>query len=169
MGTLIDTFGQYEVRHTHGVRPVFDFEFCPVTLVGGVVSGPAVAAGTVLLIFDLGAGLMEPERLIYMFEFRNPESVMMWGVWILTIFIPLAFLYGIQEMIATYPQVIDWSRKKGLFIAPFLESLHSRSLKRLVALAGSVFAVGTALYTGVLMSAMGPAVPFWSTGSRAIV
>mgnify|MGYP006288197481 FL=1 len=44
----------------------YEFDFCPVTLVGATVPGPVVLAGTVLLIFDLGAGLREPWRIPYM-------------------------------------------------------------------------------------------------------
>ena len=42
-------------------------QVCPVALVGATVSGPLVAIGSALLIFDLGAGKMEPWRIFYMF------------------------------------------------------------------------------------------------------
>ena len=42
-------------------------EYCPTSLIGAGVSGPLLAVGTVLLIFDLGAGLNEPWRIIWMF------------------------------------------------------------------------------------------------------
>jgi polysulfide reductase chain C len=132
--------------------------FCPTALVGSTVSGPLLLLGTVLLIFDLGAGLREPWRIFYMFtHFR---SVMTWGIWILSLFIPLCFLYGFLELMEVYPRV--W---RGLFVRRFppLRRLPLRRIKHLVAGVGSVFAVGTAIYTGVLLSAVGPSMPFWST------
>ena len=142
----------------------YQFDFCAVTLVGSVVAGPAVAIGTVLLIFDLGAGLREPWRILYMFSFRNFDSVMMWGVWILSIFIPLALLYGLLEVLDTYPVAREWLKsRKWLCWLAFLQRIPLRPTKRVVVIAGSIFATATALYTGVLLSAMGPAIPFWST------
>ncbi len=132
--------------------------FCPTALVGSTVSGPLLLLGTVLLIFDLGAGLREPWRIFYMFiHFR---SVMTWGVWILSLFIPLSFLYGFLELMELYPWI--W---RGLFVRRFppLRQLSLRRIKHWVAGIGSVFAVGTAIYTGVLLSAVGPSIPFWST------
>lgn len=132
--------------------------FCPTALVGSTVGGPLLLLGTVLLIFDLGAGLEEPWRIFYMFtHFR---SVMTWGVWILSLFIPLCFLYGFLELMEVYPWV--W---QGLFVRRFppLGRLPLRRIKHWTAGVGSLFAVGTAVYTGLLLSAVGPSVPFWST------
>ncbi|UCC62405.1 MAG: polysulfide reductase NrfD [Anaerolineae bacterium] len=133
-------------------------DFCPTALVGSTVGGPLLLLGTVLLIFDLGAGLREPWRIFLMFtHFR---SVMTWGVWILSLFIPLCFLYGFLELMELYPRV--W---RGLFMRRFppLRRLPLRKIKHWVAGVGSLFAVGTAIYTGVLLSAVGPSIPFWST------
>lgn len=133
-------------------------DFCPTSLVGSTVGGPLLLLGTVLLIFDLGAGLREPWRIFYMFtHFR---SVMTWGVWILSLFIPLCFLYGFLELMELYPRV--WQE---LFVPRFppLRRLPLRRIKHWVAGAGSLLAVSTAVYTGVLLSAVGPAIPFWST------
>ena len=41
----------------------YQFDFCPTTLVGATIPGPVIALGTVLLIFDLGAGMREPWRI----------------------------------------------------------------------------------------------------------
>jgi polysulfide reductase chain C len=136
----------------------YKHDFCPTTLVGSTVGGPLLLLGTVLLILDLGAGLREPWRIFYMFtHFR---SAMTWGVWILSIFIPLCFLYGFLELMELYPRV--W---RGLFVRrlPPLRRLPLRRIKHIVAGVGSLFAVGTAIYTGVLLSAVGPSIPFWST------
>lgn len=133
----------------------YERDYSPTCLTGAAVSGPVVALGTLLLIFDLGAGKQEPWRILYMFtHFR---SVMTWGIFILSIFIPLSFLYGFLELVEVEPFVkgLVWGR------APWLLP-KVRPLRRLVAIVGSVFAVATAIYTGVLISAVGPAVPLWS-------
>ncbi len=131
--------------------------FCPTTLVGATVPGPLIALGTVLLIFDLGAGKMEPCRIFYMFtHFR---SAMTWGIWILTLFIPLCFLYGLVELMHVYPGILAWARRWLAFLP---EDLPYRRIKRILCPVGSVFAVGTAVYTGVLLSVV-RAIPFWNT------
>ena len=129
----------------------YKFKFCPTTLVGATLSGPLVGIGALLLIFDLGAGMREPLRIFHMFA--NPSSVMTWGIWILCLFIPVALAYGLLEILDTYGRVGKWRAKR----------LPVRKIKRNVAGVGSLLAVGTALYTGVLISAVGPAIPFWST------
>jgi formate-dependent nitrite reductase membrane component NrfD len=140
----------------------YEFEFCAITLVGATIPGPVVALGAVLLIFDLGAGLREPWRIAYMLT--HFTSVMTWGVWILSIFIPLAFVYGFLEVMDVYPSVWEWikSRKWARKLA-FLRDFPVRRVKRRVAAVGSFFALGVAVYTGILLSAVGPAIPFWST------
>ena len=87
----------------------YKHEFCPTTLIGAGVSGPLLAVGTLLLIFDLGAGLTEPLRILYMFT--NFSSVMTWGIWILTIFIPLCFVYGLLELMDNRPGLYAWVRR----------------------------------------------------------
>lgn len=129
----------------------YKFDFCPTTLVGATLSGPLVGIGALLLIFDLGAGMREPLRILHMFA--NPTSVMTWGIWILCLFIPLALAYGLLELIHTYRTEGEQPDK----------ALRLRKIKRIVAAVGSVLAVGTAIYTGVLVSAVGPSIPFWST------
>ncbi len=136
--------------------------FCPTTLVGATIPGPLVALGTVLLIFDLGAGLREPWRIFYMFT--HLRSVMTWGVWILSIFIPISLAYGFLEIMDTFPSAWEWVKtRSGLRRMRFLDRFPVRRGKRVIAAVGLVFAVGTATYTGLLLSAVGPAIPFWST------
>lgn len=129
--------------------------FSPVSLVGATLSGPLVAVGSLLLVFDLGAGKTEPLRILALYA--NAQSPMTWGIWILTLFIPLALFYGFLELIEAEPFLkgMAWARTpRGLF--------RPRLWRRGVAIVGSFLAVGTAVYTGVLISAVGPAVPFWS-------
>jgi polysulfide reductase chain C len=129
--------------------------FSPVTLTGATVSGPAVALGSFLLILDLGAGKAEPWRIFYLFT--NFGSVMTWGIWILCLFIPLALFYGLLELVEVEPFVrgMMWARLPRLM-------RNVAANRRRVAMVGSVFAIATAIYTGVLLSVVGPAVPLWS-------
>jgi formate-dependent nitrite reductase membrane component NrfD len=133
-------------------------DFCPITLVGSTISGPAVGIGAVLLVIELGAGLREPWRIPYMFT--HFTSVMTWGIWILSLFIPIAMLYGFFEVMDTYPKSWTWIKAKLHFIK-FLKKLPVRRIKRILAAMGSVFAVSTGIYTGVLLCAVGPAIPMW--------
>jgi formate-dependent nitrite reductase membrane component NrfD len=144
----------------------YEFDFCPVTLVGATVPGPVVLVGTVLLIFDLGAGLRQPWRIFYMLT--HLSSVMTWGVWILSLFLPVAFLYGFLELADAYPSVWEWVKSRKVVqrfksVQSFLQDYPMRRVKRVLAGAGGVLGLGVAVYTGVLISAVGPAVPFWST------
>jgi formate-dependent nitrite reductase membrane component NrfD len=140
----------------------YKFDFCPVTMLGATAPGPLVILGTMLLILELGAGLREPWRIFYMFT--HFTSVMTWGIWILSTFIPLSFVYGFLEILDTYPAAWEWVKsQKWAKRLIFLQRLPVRRIKRIVAAVGSVFAASTALYTGVLISAVGPAVPLWST------
>jgi formate-dependent nitrite reductase membrane component NrfD len=130
-------------------------DYCPTALAGATISGPVVALGSVLLILDLGAGKMEPWRIFYLFT--NFGSVMTWGIWLLCLFIPLALFYGLLELVEVEPFA------KGLIWARFPRLLRNlQPTRRWVAIVGSVLAIGVAIYTGVLISVVGPAVPFWS-------
>jgi formate-dependent nitrite reductase membrane component NrfD len=132
-------------------------KYCPTTMAGAGASGPLLLLGTVLLIFDLGAGLREPWRILHMFT--NFQSVMTWGIWILTLFLPIAFLYGVLEILHVHPNILVRIRRR----LPFLpEKPPYRRIKRVVCGVGSVLAVGTAIYTGVLLSVVS-AVPLWNT------
>ena len=135
----------------------YKYEYCPTALVGAGVSGPLIAIGTVLLIFDLGAGLREPWRILNMFT--NWSSVMTWGIWILSFFIPIAFVYGILEVMQVHPGILAWLRRWLRFLP---ETLPYRGIKRIVCSIGILLALGTALYTGVLLSVV-QAVPLWAT------
>jgi formate-dependent nitrite reductase membrane component NrfD len=132
-------------------------KYCPTSMVGAGVSGPLILIGTVLLIFDLGAGLQEPWRIPYMF--LHASSAMTWGIWILTLFLPICFLYGLLEVMHVHPGVLSWLRKWLRFLP---ETLPYRRIKQVVCIVGSFLAVGTAVYTGVLLSVV-QAVPLWNT------
>ncbi len=84
---------------------------------------------------------------------------MTWGIWILTLFLPIAFLYGLLEIMHVHPGILAWARKRLRFLP---ETLPYRGIKRVVCSVGIVLAVGTAIYTGVLLSVV-KAVPLWNT------
>ncbi len=135
----------------------YKLKYCPTTMVGAGVSGPLILIGTVLLIFDLGAGLYEPWRILLMFT--NFQSVMTWGIWILSLFLPIAFLYGILEVMHVDPGILAAARRRLRFLP---EDLPYRKIKRVVCSVGIVLAVATAVYTGVLLSVV-QAIPLWNT------
>ena len=142
----------------------YKYDFCPTCLAGSGVSGPLILVGVVLLIFDLGAGLREPWRIPLMF--LNFSSVMTWGIWVLTLFLPTCFAYFALELMHVYPGILAWVRDKQnrlprrLRLVP--ETLPYRRIKRIVCSAGIVLALGTALYTGILLAVV-EAIPFWNT------
>ncbi len=109
---------------------------------GSLSAGPLLAAGTCFLVFDLEAGLWEPWRQAYLIF--NPNSMITWGVIILSGFIPIAFLYGLAL------NGITWI---GKYFSKYV---------RILEIVGAVFAVATAGYTGVLIAVVN-GVPFWNT------
>jgi polysulfide reductase chain C len=170
------SFMMAAVFELSGLR--YEHDFCPTAMAGAGVSGPLILVGVLLLVFDLGAGLREPWRIPLMFT--NFGSVMTWGIWILTLFLPICFLYGLLELMHNQPGIMVWVRKRLRLLArrwrflPRLwrllprplrvmpEVLPYRRIKRIVCGAGIVLAVGTAVYTGVLLSVV-KAVPLWNT------
>lgn len=103
--------------------------------VGYFISGPIVAFGTLLLVFDLGQGLKKPWLLIGLI--MNPRSVMTWGVYILAIFIVVA-----------------------LGVAYF--ALKKKEAPKILVSIGAVLALATCAYTGLLVAVV-KAVPFWNS------
>jgi formate-dependent nitrite reductase membrane component NrfD len=115
---------------------------------GSLAAGPLVAIGTMCLVFDLEAGLWQPWRQIYLVS--NLSSMISWGVLILSAFIPVAFLYAAVENEITF---VGRAVKK---FKPHLAAI------------GSVLAVATAGYTGVLIAVVN-GVPFWNTPAMPVL
>jgi len=101
---------------------------------GYYVSAPLVAIGAGLLIFDLGQGLHKPWLIIGMF--LNFQSVMTWGIYILSAFIGVGLLRA----------YFVWKDKK----AP-----------EILGLSGAILAFSTCAYTGLLLAVV-KAVPLWN-------
>ncbi len=115
---------------------------------GSLVAGPLVAIGTVCLVLDLEAGLWEPWRQVYLA--KNLSSMIAWGVIILSGFIPVALLYAAALNEITF---IGKIAKKYIRILEYV---------------GSIMAVATATYTGVLIAVVN-GVPFWNTPMMPIL
>jgi polysulfide reductase chain C len=142
----------------------YKHDYCPTSMAGAGISGLLILIGVLLLVFDLGAGLREPWRILLMFT--NFSSVMTWGIWILTLFLPICFVYFALELMHVQPGILAWLRDKQKRLPRRLQlvpqTLPYRSLKRVVCSAGIVLALGTALYTGILLAVV-KAIPFWNT------
>ncbi len=100
---------------------------------GFIISAPIVGIGAGLLVLDLGQGLHKPWLLIGLLS--NPHSVMSWGTGILSVFICLGLARG----------YLAWRKKRSPKVLDY---------------AGGVFALATAVYTGMLLVAV-KAIPFW--------
>jgi formate-dependent nitrite reductase membrane component NrfD len=109
---------------------------------GSLAAGPMVLIGTLCLVIDLEAGFWEPWRQIYMVG--NLRSMISWGVLILGAFLPIAFLYAAALNEITF---VGRIAKKYILILEIV---------------GSILAVSTATYTGVLIAVVN-GVPFWNT------
>jgi len=105
---------------------------------GTILAAPLVAIGTLFLVLDLTwveAGKFEPWRIFYLYT--HFTSMITWGTWILTLFMPVSFIYG-------------WMKLKNPY--------YSNNLLRC---AGAVLAFATSVYTGILLGVV-KAVPFWN-------
>lgn len=109
---------------------------------GSLVSCPLVVIGTLCLVLDLEAGFWQPWRQIYMVN--NLRSMISWGFIILSIFIPIALVYA-----------------AALNEITFVGKLAQKYIT-IIEIIGSIFAVATATYTGVLIAVVN-GVPFWNT------
>jgi formate-dependent nitrite reductase membrane component NrfD len=109
---------------------------------GSIASGPLVIVGTACLVFDLEAGFWQPWRQIYLVS--NLTSMISWGVIILSAFIPVALLYA---------AALNEISFVGRYAKKYIRHLE---------IIGSILAVSTAGYTGVLIAVVN-GVPFWNT------
>ncbi|MHB1132665.1 MAG: NrfD/PsrC family molybdoenzyme membrane anchor subunit, partial [Chloroflexota bacterium] len=122
--------------------------FRPLIRSGTVISGPLVLAGMPFLLLDLGIGLREPWRLIYLF-FGNGGSIMTWGAWIITMFSGVALLCAVADL----DLPLGPYQRLHRLLAP-----HRRPLMML----GGLLAFCTAIYTGLLLGVVN-GVPLWNT------
>lgn len=120
-----------------------DGRLSAVTRAGTLLAAPLATVGILFLVLDLGwveAGKFEPWRILYLYT--NPSSMITWGTWILTFFIPLSLLYGLAQTGLVFPGKTFFS-------------------SRLAGCLSTIFAFGTAVYTGILLGVV-KAVPLWN-------
>lgn len=116
------------------------------TTVGLWIAFPAVLVGSMFLIADLGV----PSRAV-LAGVKPKTSWIARGFWIISIFMVLSFLH----------LVLDRFTSVG-------ESAGGQALINVIASLGILFAVGTAAYTGILLSAS-KGIPFWRSGALPVV
>ena len=103
-------------------------------LLGFIIGPVAVAVGTLLLVFDAHAGLANPGRFFLLVT--NLNSVMAWGVIILSVFIVVTVVDAVLLLV-------------------------KKNTSKALDVAGVVLAVCVATYTGVLLGDASVAFPLW--------
>lgn len=103
--------------------------------VGHIVAPVVVIVGLLLLMFDAEAGLHNPLRFALLLH--NPFSVMTWGVVFLAVFVVIALIALVLDVLKK--QVPKW-----------------------LEIVGSVFGVCVAMYTGALLGVC-KTFPLWNT------
>ena len=111
------------------------------TTVGLWIAFPAVLVGSLFLIADLGV----PSRAV-LAGVKPKTSWIARGFWIISIFMVLSFFHLVLDRFTNVGQ----------------------PLINLIASVGILFAVGTAAYTGILLSAS-KGIPFWRSGALPVV
>lgn len=124
---------------------------------GAYIAPSAIIAGLGLLVFDLGRPLSFWKLLFNV----NFSSVMSIGVFIISIFTALSLIYAYLVWRSAQMEGKVHLSLSGAEAAAARES-SPVGLRRGVAVLGVLFAVGTATYTGFLLSAVSTNV-FWST------
>ncbi len=124
--------GSFALSSIVGWRRPDDFK---LKLAGLVIALVAVGGGTLLLMVDARAGLMNPLRFFGLLA--NSSSIMMWGVVLLSAFLLVDFVAIIAE----------WRRKKT---------------PKALDVVGMVLALGVAGYTGALLGDAHLAFPLWN-------
>jgi formate-dependent nitrite reductase membrane component NrfD len=116
------------------------------TTIGLWIGFPAVLVGTLFLVADLGT----PARAI-LAGMKPRTSWIARGTWIISIFLVLSFCHLVLDRFTSVA-----------------ESAGGQTLINLIASLGILFAVGTAAYTGILLSAS-KGIPFWRSGAVPVV
>lgn len=116
------------------------------TTVGLWIAFPALLIGSIFLIADLGS----PGRA-FLAGMKPGTSWIARGTWIILAFMILSFLHLVLR------QFTEVGATAG-----------GRTIIDIIAVAGIVFAIGTAAYTGILLSAS-KGIPFWRSGVVPVV
>jgi len=105
--------------------------------IGVALGAPLVVIGTLFLVLDLG----HPERFLLVFS--SPTSMITVGSTIISVFMILGLIH------------------LGFWIWPFKLLEKRPAARKALGLLGVIFAVGTAVYTGILLGVVN-ATPFWN-------
>ncbi|MFH1842139.1 MAG: NrfD/PsrC family molybdoenzyme membrane anchor subunit [bacterium] len=116
------------------------------TTVGLWIAFPALAIGTLFLIADLGT----PSKAL-LAGAKPGTSWISRGTWIISIFMVVSFAHLVLH------RFTDMG-----------ETASGATLFNVLAVVGTVFAVGTMAYTGILLGAS-KGIPFWRTGAVPVV
>ena len=117
---------------------------------GAYIAPVAIVIGLIILIVDLGRPLTFWQLLIDV----NFQSVMSLGVYIVSIFTALSFAYAFLVWTAAAAQKQVRVTSAGIEMAAASSFQGLQILRKPVALIGSLVALGTATYTGFLLSAI---------------
>lgn len=145
---------------TASLTDLFDKNRSPAIIKAGATIPPlAIIIGLLMLIFDLGRPL-NFWKLLFNINFR---SVMSLGTFIISIFTGLAVVYAYLVWTSSKANIRRVNNDlAGLEIAAAKEHpLGLQVLRKPVAVFGALFALGTATYTGFLLSAVSTNT-FWS-------
>ncbi|MDI6813037.1 MAG: polysulfide reductase NrfD [Desulfitobacteriaceae bacterium] len=124
---------------------------------GAYIAPVSIIIGLALLVFDLGRPFSFWKLLFNV----NFGSVMSIGVFIISIFTALSVVYAYLIWVSSAASGKIHFTTGAAQTAASVE-VRSQGLHKAVAIFGVVFAVGTATYTGFLLSAVSTNV-FWST------
>lgn len=117
---------------------------------GAYIAPVAIVIGLIMLIIDLGRPLTFWELLIDV----NFHSVMSLGVFIVSIFTAISFAYAFLVWSAAAAQKQVRVTSAGMEMAATSSFQGLQGLRKPIALVGSLVALGTATYTGFLLSAV---------------
>ena len=117
---------------------------------GAYIAPVAILIGLVMLIVDLGRPLTFWKLLINV----NFHSVMSLGVFIVSIFTAFSFAYAFLVWTAAAAQQQVRATSAGMEMAATSSFQGVQILRKPIALVGSIVALGTATYTGFLLSAV---------------
>jgi polysulfide reductase chain C len=122
---------------TGTIADYLDEKYRLASKIAVALGAPLVAIGTIFLVLDLG----HPER--FMLVFGSPTSMITIGSTIISVFMILGLVH------------------LGFWIWPFKTLEKNNAARRALGLLGAIFAVGTAVYTGILLGVVN-AIPFWN-------
>ncbi len=125
---------------------------------GAYIAPVAIILGLGLLVLDLSKPFHFWKLLFYI----NGNSVMSIGTFIISIFVALAFVYGLLIWAESSSKSAGFGSKLAKFVSRFA------ALRKPVAMLGTLFAFSTTTYTGFLLAAI-TANALWSVSFFGLV